>query len=74
LMPENLNDYTDFEETGNLVSSEKDVYEKIPTSPIVSEYEHAIKSDSDEDSASSDEDPDDASGREESGDSDGKRR
>jgi hypothetical protein len=64
LKPQKLIDYTYFEETGNLVSSQNNVYRKAKTGSIVSEYEHAVESDDDEDSASSDEDDEDDSDEE----------
>jgi hypothetical protein len=42
-MPENLNDCADFEESGNIVSKEPNLYQKIVTGSIVSEYEHAVR-------------------------------
>eukprot|EP00980_Cylindrotheca_fusiformis_P029301 scaffold22967_cov201-Cylindrotheca_fusiformis.AAC.3 len=54
MMPQRLNDYTDYTETGNVFSIEPQL-RKQSTGPIVSEYEHAIESISDEDSDSSDE-------------------
>lgn len=59
MMPQNLSNYADYEETGNLVSDQDNSFETTPKGPIVSEYEHAVEeseSDSEEEGDSSDTD------------------